>query len=538
MGKHINMKKIRGLVFILAVVMMFSTLGSTKEVEAASKYIKVVDYIKYIVDEMDWQVDDNTDSAYIDIAMDKCILKEGDFKDYSAYLTRTDAAVIANRLDELVHLKYGYPEEVYSFLKDCTLHENTLFYTTDGSLYPKGATRETYPEGIFHEDVVMPILGEYFKDDNWKDKGLRSGYWYITDGEANILKRYIEVGVKPTEKLNFVGIEPFDDDAEILKAWNLVHDGERKLNAVLEDRISDIKDIPKSKREDVASIVAKGIIKGYSNGMYVLNREFRGDKKITAKGAKNVIQMVLNPNTRAKVSPDGQLIRTKNLPKNSSDYSYILESFPNKYYEMNYSFMYLTDYLSGKIRDDEYAYPREANYEFLYDKYYHNKMKLELGKYGYYDQTLSYTEKYLKHIFDVDYRTVNDKWKEGLASSLSFYSWEEDVYDRIDSYVDNIKKNHVVVELDKIAIDPGAMYESRGYVYVRAYVKYRVTADDISVPSSQLIFDSNIKNIKNGEWREEIFDVFVEYRSEKGIYKFAPSAFVTLDDWQYIDSFE
>ena len=65
---------------------------------------------------------------YIDVALEKGILKKGDFNDYSVYLTRTDAAVIANRLDELIHLKYGYPEDVYEFLKDCTLYENKLYY--------------------------------------------------------------------------------------------------------------------------------------------------------------------------------------------------------------------------------------------------------------------------------------------------------------------------------------------------------------------------------------------------------------------------
>ncbi|NLL73308.1 MAG: hypothetical protein GX237_07250, partial [Clostridiales bacterium] len=416
------MKKMKWLAIKLVVVIMVVTLGNTREVEAASKYIKVEDYIKYIVDVMNWQIDESSDKLYIEVAMDKGILKEGDFKDYGAYLTRTDAAVIANRLDELLHLKIGYPQDVYEFLKDCTLFEGKLYYSTEGSLYPAGTTRETYPEEVFYEEVVMPILGEYFKDDNWKDIGLRTGYKYVRDSEGNIIKRYMEVGITP-ERAETLNIDPFYDGSEIIKAWNIIHDHERKLNAILEHRISDIKDIPKNKREAVVSIVAKGIIKGYSNGIYVQNREFRGNKKITAKGAKNVIQMVLNPDIRALVSPDGQLIRTSNLPKNAKNYKYILESFPNKYYEMEHSFMHLTDYISGVIGDDEYAYPKEVDYEFLYDNFYYNKMRLTVGKYGYYDQALSNVEKYLEHIFDVDYRTVNDKWKEGLASSLSFYSW-------------------------------------------------------------------------------------------------------------------
>ncbi len=531
------MKKVKGFIVFIVVLMAVIMSGNSQKASAASKYIKVEDFIEYIVKEMEWEVDKSSEQSYIDVAMDKGLLKKSDFKDYAAYLTRTDAAVIANRLDEIINLKYGYPQDVYDFLKDCTLFKNKLFYTTDGSLYPKGATRETYPEERFHEEVVMPILGEYFKDDSWKDKGLRTGYEYLNDREGNILKRYMEIGITPkiVERLD---IDSFDENSEIVKAWSIIYDHDRKESTVLEKRISDIKDIPKAKREAVASIVAKGIIKGYSNGMYVQNREFRGNKKITASGAKNVIQMVLNPEKRALISPDGQLIRTTKLPKNYKDYEYILECFPNKYYEMNYSFMYLTDYLSGEIREDEYAYPKDVDYEFLYDNFYHNQLRLETGKYGHYDDMLSNVEKYLQHIFNVDYRTVNNKWKEGLASSLSFYSGDEWVYKKIDRYINNMKKNHVVVEFDKIAIDPGTIHECRDYLRVRAYVKYCIIADDISSPADQLVFNSSIKNIKKGEWRETIFEVFVEYRSEQSIYKWASSAYIPLSDWAYRDSFE
>lgn len=529
------MKKLKGLITVLAIILAAaSVIGvNGQKAEAADKYIKVKDYIEYIVKQMGWPVDETSDQPYIDTAMDKGILKEGDFDNYSEYLTRTDAAVVANRLDELINLKCGYPEDVYDFLKNCTVFENFLYYSTEGELYPKGATRDTYPEEQFNEEVVVPILGKVFKD----VKGYRTQYEYINDSYGNIIKRYMIIG-QPKEN-TVISIEPFENDTEVINAWNIINDYERKLNTVLEKRISDIKDIPKSKREAVANIVAKGIIKGYSNGMYVLNREFRGNNKITASGAKDVIQKVLNPQKRDLISPDGQLIRTTNLPKNAGDYEYILESFPNKYYEMNYSFMYLTDYINGVIRRDEYAYPKEVDYEFLYDKFYYNQIiDIETGKYGYYDEMLSNVEKYLQHIFNVNYRIVNDKWKEGLASCFVFYSYDNTVYNKIDRYISNIKKNHVVVELDKIAIDPGAIYESRGYLRVRAYVKYRVTADNLKVPSEQLIFNSEIKNLIKGEWREDIFDIFIEYLSEDYIYKWSPTWFSPISNWAYRDSFE
>lgn len=320
----------------------------------------------------------------------------------------------------------------------------------------------------------------------------------------------MEIGQVPIDKMS-LDVEPFDKDSEIIKAWNIIKDGERKGAAVLEKRISDIKDIPKSKREAVASIVAKGIIKGYSNGLYVQNREYRGNNKITANGAKDVIQKVIYPERRALISPDGQLIRTKNLPKNAGDYKYILECFPNEFYEMKYSFMFLTDYINGVINDDEYAYPKEIDYDYLYNKFYHYQLDLETDKYGKYDDSLLKAEKYMQHIFNVDYRTVDEKWKEGLASTFINYQIDKRIYNRIDNYIKTIKKNQVVVESEMIAVEPSTMYDSRGWLYVRVYVKYKVTAKNINVSPDQLIFNasSSIKNIKNDQWRYGYYDIIL-----------------------------
>lgn len=529
------MKKIKRLLIMSVIMMTVIMWGNVHKAEAANKYIKIEDYIEYIVKEMKWDIDKTSKQPYIDVAMDIGILKEGDFKSYTEYLTRTDAAVIANRLDEIINLKYGYPQNVYEFLKDCTLYEGKLFYTTEGSLYPKGATRETYPEEIFHEEVVIPILDEYFKDDKWKDKGLRTGYKYLNDLEGNILKRYMEIGVVPKRAETF-DIASFDEKSDVLQAWNVIHDYDRKVNAVLDKRISDIKDIPKAKRDAVASIVAKGIIKGYSNGLYVQNREFKGNKKITVSGAKSVIQMVLNSEKRAPISPDGQLIRTTKLPKNYKDYEYILESFPNKYYEMKYSFMFLSDYESGKIKKDEYAYPKEVDYRYLYDNFYHCQMKLDMDKYENYNIVLSKVEKYLQHIFNVDYRTVDDKWKEGLAYTFDQYGHDRRIYTWIDRYIEAMKKNKVVVESERISIEPSTIYDSRGRLYVRVYVKYRVTAKDMNAPSNELLYGeyNSILETKNGVWRYGYYDIAI--RSSYNQWGVIPQNIIS--DWMYSQSFK
>ncbi|MDD4112815.1 MAG: S-layer homology domain-containing protein, partial [Herbinix sp.] len=342
------MMRVKEILIMLVVAMLLVICGGTQKAEAASKYIKVEDFIKYIVQEMEWEIDEESDQPYIDMAIEKEILKEDDFKDYSEYLTRTDCAVIANRLDTCA-LSNFYIDEVIEFLRACNLFEGRLYYELSGKLYPKGETVDTYDARKFSQ-VITPILKGAFPSDTWGEQGLRTRYEKIYDKEGNTIKTFIIIGLAASDIENVVEILPFDNKSEIVKLWNNTKDNDRKVAAVLEKRISDINEIPKSKREAVASIVAKGIIKGYSNGLYIQNREFRGSKKITENGAKDVIQKVLHPEKRALISPDGQLIRTTNLPKNAADYTYILEGFPNKYYEMIFRFMYLTGFKDGSDR--------------------------------------------------------------------------------------------------------------------------------------------------------------------------------------------
>ncbi|NLK27892.1 MAG: hypothetical protein GX306_06070, partial [Clostridiales bacterium] len=85
------------------------------------------------------------------------------------------------------------------------------------------------------------------------------------------------------------------------------------VELALEKRISDIEKIKKSKQIDVVKCYLKGFIKGYSNGKFSTDREFRGSSRMTREGALSCIKMLKDKSLRAKISPDGQLIRTTNL---------------------------------------------------------------------------------------------------------------------------------------------------------------------------------------------------------------------------------
>ncbi len=276
------------------------------------------------------------------------------------------------------------------------------------------------------------------------------------------------------------------------------------LSIVLKKRISDISKIAAPKREAVARIYAKGIIIGYGNGYYIQNRAFKGSNYLTKTGADNVINLTINPEKRSRISPDGMLIRTTDLPKNADKYDYILACYPNAFYEKKFEFM-LSDNWEKTRNPDFYAYPVDMKNETFKNWYDEWPLSQEMDKYLYNWAALA--EEYLNYIFNVDYRTVDDEWINGLASI--FAKNGNDMSELIKTYyIKPMKANHVVVESSIIAVEPSILYYDTGYC-MRAYVKYKITADNISVKQSKLIYASypNLKNLKRGKWRTGIFDI-------------------------------
>ncbi|NMB43881.1 MAG: hypothetical protein GX995_07100, partial [Clostridiales bacterium] len=205
------MKKIKGLVTILAVVMMVVLLGNTQVAEAASKYITVEEFATELVKAIGLTSEGK--SADLNKLIAIGIIKDGDFNKYTSNLTRGDALMLLSRADDYIN---------------------------------------------------QPEIDEWL------------------------------------------------------------------VQTVIDKRISDIKDADSSKREDIARGYIKGFIKGYFNGNYITNRNMKVNNAITRKGALNCIKMINDESLRAKISPDGQLIRETKLPRNADKYDYILASFPNE----------------------------------------------------------------------------------------------------------------------------------------------------------------------------------------------------------------
>lgn len=385
MKKNNTVKK--GISLVIILIMALSLVIPQKPVEAATNSkIKIYSFIKLLVPAAGIEIDTSQSNPYLKAAMDTGIVKEGDFEDYKAYLTRIDAALLLNRADEYLH-----------------------------------------------GDTV--------------DKDL--------------------------------------------------------LQTVIAKRISDIKKISAGKREAVAKIYAKGFIVGKSNGMYVQNRSFNGNDYLVAGDAKKVLGLLKNVKDRAKISPDGQLIRTKNLPKNAKDYPYILEAFPNSFYEMKFSYQRGT-YSWKPVEGKDYARPVRVKETM-------SKLKVdENGRCIYVDEWIKKVEDNLKYRLNVDFNTIDNNWLNNLRKTYFVANvalLDKQKTDRIKNYIKIAKESKVVIKSSIISVEPSTLYTSDGAFLVRSYIKFKITSEK-NKPQEDLFFgNTRFVDLAKSKWFDGVYDV-------------------------------
>jgi hypothetical protein len=307
---------------------------------------------------------------------------------------------------------------------------------------------------------------------------------------------------------------------------------EKLLSTVLEKRISDIKSVAAGKREDVAKVMAKGIIIGFSNGTYSENRKFNGMWYVSTDAAKSVISLVLDPSKRSKISPDGQLIRTTNLPKYAKHYPYILASYPNKYYDWKFEYEGQakvnprTDERMPYVYIEEYASPKDIDKITDFDDF-------ESVKEKYLDIWVQKVKTYTECVFNVDYRTIDEQWVNKLLL-VDYSNGHDNIKAKekkdVVEYIKEMKANKTVVESSKIAVEGSSLYYFRGRYVLRVYVKYRILSSTVKYgadadtlimenPYGKILYTREpivcLKSYSIGKWKESYFDVELGWYSIK-----------------------
>lgn len=278
-------------------------------------------------------------------------------------------------------------------------------------------------------------------------------------------------------------------------------------------RISDLSKISKEYRDDVVQVFGKGIIVGYTNGKYTQNRAFKGSNKIRYNGAKEVIKKITIKKSRSVMSPDGQLTRTTNLPCNAKEYEYILASFPNKYYEMMFRYEWAMSNKKLEIYQN-YCTPVEIrNKPFVISGYKGTAKETQEMLDKYLDMWVEKIETNLRCRFNVDYRTIDQKWYKEIRSSYCDYSYEkynERLKDELNTYIKAVKKNKVIIKTDLISVEPSTIYYDSRY-FIRCYVKFKVTSatkmnDTLVFGQGENVF---FNNLEKNKWHEGYYDISV-----------------------------
>ena len=294
------------------------------------------------------------------------------------------------------------------------------------------------------------------------------------------------------------------------------------IDLALDKRISDIGIIKESKRIDVVKAYLKGFIKGYSNGNYSTDRTLKVSSKITKTGALDCIKLLKGKTLRAKISPDGQLIRTTKLPKYAKNYPYILASYPNSYYDWKFCYEGVTrtrfSEKTGKMEDvpfyyiTDYASPADVDKTTRIDNFAEvKKERLDIW--------VNKVKTHMESIFNVDYRTIGKEWIDTVSAvhyTYGYWMMEEQTRKRLENFVANMKGNQTIVESSNVAVDGSSLYYFDCRYYLRVYVRYRIMLSKTQYKPMELYDDNNIFytnypinfiEFDIGEWKECCYDV-------------------------------
>lgn len=303
--------------------------------------------------------------------------------------------------------------------------------------------------------------------------------------DVDVLK---DSGIKNTDAATTVQTAAYlleKADSSINGGW-LSYDYDLFIHVQDYNRISDLKKAKKDYRRSLMMCYTKGIMIGKSNGKYSQSRKFLPTSKITKSEATKLVNRLSDTSKRFKLTYDGQLTRTVNLPKNYKEYPYILASFPNSFYEKK---MWYTKQRNNSGWHAETPKQTAA------------KEDPEVR-----DMICDTVRKNLELRLNVNYKkTFTSKWKSELANT---YFDPSDMTSDINKYVTAAKSRKVVVESYKIVVDPSMVWRNTDTsYYVKVYAQFKVKSGNVPAATSkkqnEVIF-GNYTAMKNLESHKTI----------------------------------
>ncbi|OAB38434.1 copper amine oxidase N-terminal domain-containing protein [Paenibacillus glacialis] len=242
--------------------------------------------------------------------------------------------------------------------------------------------------------------------------------------------------------------------------------------------------------------VVNGKTKDYGTKIIVMNNRTFVPLRVVGEGfgqevkwsAVDRIAYITSPGSKV-TAPNNELgekdrfgreIRTKNLPKNYSDYPYILTDIPNEMYEM-------------KAPKRAYLPSDLINYAYIKD-----------------DKAMEYwkrnTEAYYDLLLNVNYKTIDDQWAKDLFSHIN----QSNVFNltEMKKYVSWVKKNKILIE-GSLEAEPSIIFydELSGKFYIRTSFKFRIVGYDKYKSVIYDIFFDGYEKLQKGVWYEGYADI-------------------------------
>ena len=264
------------------------------------------------------------------------------------------------------------------------------------------------------------------------------------------------------------------------------------IDLVIKERITDIKKIKLSaNRTWFAKAYLYGFIKGSSDGQYTHSRTFKPGAYPTKSTLTGMIDMLFHTDKRVKLSYDWQVCRTTKLPKTAELYAYILDSFPNSYYDTYFNTEYgASDFFtaglgSGNLADrmlkNNFSFVRPSEIEeFSSLDFDADRDKFNYGGREYWNENrnmdiptnlVKSVVEFYTYALNVDYKTIeSDKeWKKVMSNYLT--------EDEINDYIKHCKENKTVIVCDKVAADLSSVYWYAGKYQCKVYAHFKVVSD-------------------------------------------------------------
>lgn len=370
-------------------------------------------------------------------------------------------------------------------------------------------------------------------------------------------------------------------DAAILLVKAAYAMGEEKIpentvEFIAENRLKIQGKTSDTRRKYLARAFALGLVKGAKVEEFSEVRSFRINQKCSKSRCKSMISRLKDKSKRYRLSPDWRLLRTgkKNMPVLEDMYEYILEDYPNDYYDTMFNFMIAQAVPGNAVQNRLWkergcdVYLRKMTWDTTFSKLtLDDRMNFlknydssdRLGIYSAYilpceydDFAANYSkatgclsmplnasakramadaaEEYAMYAMNVDYRTISSD------SHWRSYMLDNGVTrEAVDEYIAACIRDELIIECDCTAADISGIYYDRSpFTFkssegvVRTYARYRVLSDNGSeFPDGNLIIPNGsgrqcLRNtrisddgtvyewVDTDEWQDGYFDIGVD----------------------------